>query len=85
MYVHSVRVGEREMVLLRCYAKLHLVVNESKSAVAGVFGRRLLGYSLWVALGGGVKREVAKKSLETFKQRIRELIVVQMGAACRKW
>ena len=74
VYVRSVRAGERVMALLRrCYAKLHLVVNESKSAVASVFGRKFLGYSLWVARGGEVKRKVAKKPLETFKQRIREL------------
>lgn len=32
----------------RCHAKLHLMVNESKSAVASVSGRKFLGYSLWV-------------------------------------
>jgi RNA-directed DNA polymerase len=53
VYVRSVRAGERVMELLRrCYAKLHLVVNESKSAVASVFGRKFLGYSLWVGRGG---------------------------------
>ena len=73
VYVRSVRAGERAMALLRrCYAKLHLQVNESKSAVAGVFGRKFLGYSLWVARGE-VKRKVAKKPLEAFKQRIRQL------------
>lgn len=74
VYVRSVRAGERVMALLRrCYAKLHLVVNEGKSAVASVFGRKFLGYSLWVARGGEVKRKVAHKPLTTFKQRIREL------------
>jgi RNA-directed DNA polymerase len=74
VYVRSVRAGQRVMALLRrCYAKLHLVVNESKSAVASVFGRKFLGYSLWVARGGEVKRKVADKPLKTFKQRIREL------------
>lgn len=74
VYVRSVRAGRRVMALLRrCYAKLHLVVNESKSAVASVFGRKFLGYSLWVARGGEVKRKVAAKPLSTFKQRIREL------------
>ena len=74
VYVRSVRAGERVMALLReCYAKLHLVVNESKSAVASAFGRKFLGYSLWVAPGGEVKRKVAAKPLSTFKQRIREL------------
>jgi len=74
VYVRSVRAGERVMALLRrCYAKLHLLVNESKSAVASVFGRKFLGYSLWVARGGEVKRKVAERPLNTFKQRIREL------------
>ena len=74
VYVRSVRAGQRVMELLRrCYAKLHLVVNESKSAVASVFGRKFLGYSLWAARGGEVKRKVAKKPLNTFKQRIRQL------------
>ncbi len=74
VYVRSVRAGQRVMALLRhCYAKLHLVVNESKSAVASVFGRKFLGYSLWVARGGEVKRKVADKPLAVFKQRIREL------------
>ena len=74
MYVRSKRAGQRVMGLLRrCYAKLHLVVNESKSAVASVFDRKFLGYSLWVARGGEVKRKVAEKPLNAFKQRIREL------------
>lgn len=74
VYVRSVRAGQRVMALLRrCYAKLHLVVNESKSAVASAFGRKFLGYSLLVARGGEVKRKVADKPLSTFKQRIREL------------
>ncbi len=41
--------------------------------MASVFGRKFLGYSLWVARGGEVKRKVAAKPLSTFKQRIREL------------
>jgi RNA-directed DNA polymerase len=62
------------MELLRSlYARLHLKVNETKSAVAGVFGRKFLGYSLWVAKGKVVKLMVAKKALLTFKQRIRKL------------
>ena len=74
VYVRSRRAGERVMGLLRrCYAKLHLVVNEGKSAVASVFGRKFLGYSLWVARGGEIKRKVADKPLQAFKQRIREL------------
>ncbi len=48
-------------------------MNEGKSAVASVFGRKFLGYSLWVARGGEVKRRVADKPLATFKQRVRQL------------
>ena len=74
VYVRSRRAGERVMALLRrLYGKLRLKVNEAKSAVASAFGRKFLGYSLWVAAGGVVKRKVAVKPLLTFKQRIREL------------
>lgn len=74
VYVRSVRAGQRVMRLLRrCYAKLHLVVNEDKSAGASVFGRKFLGYSLWVGRGGEVKRKAAEKPLHAYKQRTREL------------
>ena len=74
VYVRSVKAGQRVMQLLRqCYAKLHLLVNESKSAVASVFGRKFLGYSLWVARGRVVKCKVAAKPLAAFKDRIRKL------------
>jgi RNA-directed DNA polymerase len=85
VYVRSARAGERVMALLRrCYAKLYLVINESKSAVASVFGRKFLGYSLWVARGGEVKRKVAEKPLNTFKQRIRELTCRSGGRSMSK-
>ncbi|WP_267478950.1 group II intron maturase-specific domain-containing protein, partial [Paraburkholderia saeva] len=74
VYVRSRRAGERVMALLRrLYGRLRLKVNETKSAVASVFGRKFLGYSLWVASGGVVKRRVAAKPLLAFKHRIREL------------
>ena len=74
VYVGSRKAGERAMALLRSlYAKLHLTVNETKSAVASVFGRKFLGYSLWVAKGKLVKFRVADKPMATFKQRIRQL------------
>ena len=60
-------------VLRKLYSKLHLTVNEAKSAVASVFGRKFLGYSFWVAKGGIVKRRVADKPMATFKQRVRQL------------
>ncbi len=74
VYVRSLKAGVRVMALLRrLYAKLRLVVNEAKSAVASAFGRKFLGYSLWVAKGGEIKRRVANKPMATFKQRVRQL------------
>ncbi|SOT41044.1 putative reverse transcriptase-Group II intron [Burkholderia cenocepacia] len=74
VYVRSRRAGERVMALLRrLYGQLRLRVNETKSAVASVFGRKFLGYSLWVASGGVIKRKVAARALLAFKRRIREL------------
>ena len=74
VYVRSRRAGERVMALLRrLYGKLRLTLNETKSAVTSVFGRKFLGYSFWVAPGGAIKRKVAVKPLRTFKQRIRQL------------
>jgi len=60
-------------LLKRTYAKLHLQINESKSAVASVFGRKFLGYSLWVAKGKEVKCAAARKAIATFKQKVRQL------------
>jgi group II intron reverse transcriptase/maturase len=75
VYVRSRRAGERVMSLLRrLYARLRLKVNEAKSAVVSVFTeRKFLGYSFWAAPKGVIKRRVATKALETFKQRIRQL------------
>ena len=74
VYVRSQKSGERVMALLkRCYDRLHLKINESKSAVASVFGRKFLGYALWETRKGEVKRIVSDKALKTFKQRIRQL------------
>jgi group II intron reverse transcriptase/maturase len=73
VYVRSRKAGERVMALLRkCYGKLRLKVNEAKSAVASVKGRKFLGYSFWFAKED-VKRRVADKPTATFKQRVRQL------------
>ena len=74
VYVRSQKAGERVMALLkRQYDKLHLKINESKSAVSHAFGRKFLGYELWIGPKGEVKRAVSKKALQTFRQRIRQL------------
>jgi len=74
VYVCSYKAGERVMRLLRrCYDKLRLVINESKSAVASVFDRKFLGYALWQGRNGDVRRAVSSKALQAFKFRIRQL------------
>ena len=74
VYVRSQKAGERVMALLQSlYGGLKLKINEGKSAVASVFGRKFLGYSFWVARAGEVKRRVADKPLATFRQRVRAL------------
>ena len=74
VYVRSQKAGERVMALLkRQYDKLHLKINESKSAVASAFRRKFLGFELYVARKSEVKRAVSKKALESFRQRIRQL------------
>jgi|UniRef100_UPI000B1A3A5B RNA-directed DNA polymerase len=74
VYVRSQKAGERVMRLLRrCYDTLHLKINESKSAVTSVFGRKFLGYALWQSPNGDVRRAVSAKALQAFKLRIRQL------------
>lgn len=74
VYVRSRRAGERVLEGLRkLYTRLHLKVNEAKTAVAGAYGRKFLGYCLRRSAGGEVKRAVAGKALDTFKQRIRQI------------
>ena len=73
VYVRSEQAGERVLAgLRRIYARLHLKVNEAKSAVARATGGKFLGYTLWNSGPGGIKRAVAKAAIQTFKQRIRE-------------
>ena len=74
VYVRSQKAGERVMRLLRrCYARLHLQINESKSAVACAFGRKFLGYTLWWSGNGEVRRAVSAKALRAFRHRVRQL------------
>jgi group II intron reverse transcriptase/maturase len=74
VYVKSRRAAERVMVgLTALYAKLHLRVNESKSAVAPARERFFLGYGFWVAPGRVVKRRVAPKALAAMKERVRAI------------
>ncbi|WP_075258175.1 group II intron reverse transcriptase/maturase [Herbaspirillum camelliae] len=74
VYVRSLSAGVRVLEGLRkLYGRLHLKVNEAKTAVARATGRKFLGYALWQGRDGQIKCAVAGKAMKTFKQRIREL------------
>lgn len=73
VYVRSRKAGERVLQALRgCYAKLALRVNEAKTAVAPVWGRKFLGYCFW-ASKDGAKRAVASQALDKLRERLRQL------------
>jgi RNA-directed DNA polymerase len=79
VYVRSQQAGERVLRTLKSlYAKLHLRVNEDKTEVGSVFGRKFLGYCLRRSSGDTVKIAVAPKALDSFRQRIR-LITSRAG------
>ena len=59
--------------------KLKLKVNETKSAVARPQERKFLGFSF--TTGPEVKRVIASKALDRFKQRIREITRRAKGAS----
>src|SRR5882672_9506750 len=73
IYVGSERAGQRvvESVTRFITQKLKLKVNEAKSAVARPQERKFLGFSF--TAGPEVKRVIAPKAVERFKQRIREI------------
>lgn len=80
VYVKSLKAGERVLKGLRaCYAKLRLQVNETKSAVAQVWGRKFLGYCLWETRQAQVKLAVAAEAVQRYKQRIRQMTRRQTG------
>jgi len=84
VYVRSERAGERVMAFLReRFESLHLRVNESKSAVAPVRGRKFLGYQLY-AWRGEVRRGVSVKSQKAFKERVRELTRRTVGRSLQQ-
>lgn len=80
VYVRSQRAGQRVLQALRgCYKKLHLKVNEAKTAVGAVWGRRFLGYQLLRRSDGQVHLGVAVSSLDRLRRRVRELTRVTVG------
>ena len=73
IYVRSERAGQRVMESISRFItqKLKLKVNEAKSAVARPQERKFLGFSF--TAGPVIKRTIAPRSLERFKQRIRDI------------
>jgi group II intron reverse transcriptase/maturase len=73
VYVRSMKAGERVMAGLRqLYERLHLKVNEEKSAVAKVTTRKFLGFSFWM-YRRKAHRRVAPQALATMRDRVRSL------------
>ena len=83
IYVRSERAGQRVMESISRFIsqKLKLKVNEEKSAVARPQERKFLGFSF--TAGPGIKRTIAPKSLERFKQRIREITRKAKGVSIK--
>jgi RNA-directed DNA polymerase len=73
IYVRSERAGQRVMESVTQFItqELKLKVNETKSAVAQPQERKFLGFSF--SPGPEVKRVIAPKALDRFKQRVREI------------
>ncbi len=74
VYVRSQKAGERVLRGLRkTYARLHLQVNDAKTAVSGAFGRKFLGFSFRLTLKGKVQCMVAESAIKAYKRRIRQI------------
>ena len=84
IYVRSERAGRRVMKSITRFItqKLKLKVNEAKSAVARPQERKFLGFSF--AVGPDIKRTIAPKSLDRFKQRIRDITRRAKASALRR-
>src|SRR6266571_3020930 len=73
IYVRSEQAGQRVMKNITRFItnKLKLKVNEKKSAVARPQQRKFLGFR--VTDGSVIRRTIAPKAVERFKERIREI------------
>jgi RNA-directed DNA polymerase len=83
IYVRSERAGQRVMESISRFItqKLKLKVNEAKSAVARPQERKFLGFSF--TAGPDIRRMIAPKSLERFKQRIRDITRKAKGVSIK--
>src|ERR1017187_9082167 len=84
IYVRSERAGQRVMESITQFItnQLKLKVNESKSAVAKPQERKFLGFSF--TAGPEVKRVIAPKAVDRFKERIREITAKSRGRSMEK-
>ena len=84
IYVRSERAGQRVMESVKQFIskKLKLKVNETKSAVAKPQERKFLGFSFtkW----GELKRLIAPKAIERFKERVREITRRNRGISMKE-
>src|SRR5215470_12610341 len=73
IYVRSQQAGQRVMESVKRFIakRLKLKVNEQKSAVARPQVRKFLGFS--VSDGPVIRRTIAPKAVERFKDRIRDI------------
>jgi RNA-directed DNA polymerase len=83
IYIRSERAGQRVMESISRFItqKLKLKVNEAKSAVARPQERKFFGFSF--TAGPVIRRTIAPKSLERFKQRIREITRKAKGVSIK--
>src|SRR3979411_1779242 len=83
IYVKTRRAGERVKASVTKFieSKLKLKVNQAKSAVDRPWKRKFLGFSF--TIGPEVKRTIAPKSLERFRQRIREITRKAKGVSIK--
>jgi RNA-directed DNA polymerase len=80
IYVRSQRAGQRVMESVKNFItrRLKLKVNESKSAVARPQERKFLGFSV---TDTEIRRLIAPKAIERFKERIREITGYAKGTS----
>ena len=81
IYVRSEQAGQRVMDSIKRFItkRLKLKVNETKSAVAKPQVRKFLGFSF--TEGPEIRRTIAPKAIDRFKERIRELTAHTKGAS----
>ena len=84
IYVRSQRAGERVMESVTGFisTKLKLKVNSEKSAVARPWERKFLGFSFTAK--APQRRRIAPKSVERFKERVREITRRTRGVSLQR-